>query len=163
MDHMLDFAASTKVAQIAALWEAGWHDAHSDIVPAHLTEIRTTKSFLDRTRQNLAATRVIHDGTDLFGFCMVAQDELYQLYVAPQARGIGVARILIRDAERRIIAAGHSTAWLACAVGNTRAARFYEKSGWRNAGLKVVELDTSADAFPLEVWRFEKRLNKGGE
>ncbi len=51
-------------------------------------------------------------------------------------------------------------AWLACAVGNTRAARFYEKSGWRNAGTFVMMTDTSNGPFPVDQWRFEKRLTR---
>jgi hypothetical protein len=43
-------------------------------------------------------------------------------------------------------------------VGNHRAARFYEKSGWRLAGTVVDPAETSSGPFPLEVWRYEKRL-----
>lgn len=53
------------------------------------------------------------------------------------------AAALIGDAEARLAERGVETAWLACAIGNHRAARFYEKS---------------AGIFPLEVWRYEKRL-----
>jgi hypothetical protein len=54
-------------------------------------------------------------------------------------------------------ARGVETAWLACAVGNHRAARFYEKSGRRLAGT-VVDPATPSGPFPPEVWRYEKRL-----
>jgi RimJ/RimL family protein N-acetyltransferase len=46
---------------------------------------------------------------------------------------------------------GVQTAWLSCAIGNDRAARFYEKSGWRRAGTFVSRLDTIK--FDLEVWQ----------
>jgi RimJ/RimL family protein N-acetyltransferase len=49
--------------------------------------------------------------------------------------------------------------WLACAIGNERAARFYEKSGWRRTGTMVSQLETPNGIFPLEVWRYEKRLS----
>ena len=64
-----------------------------------------------------------------------------------------------QKAEDQIKAAGHNAAWLACAVGNTRASRFYEKSGWANKGLKVVDLDTSDGPFAMEIWRFAKPLS----
>jgi hypothetical protein len=54
--------------------------------------------------------------------------------------------------------AGVWVAWLACAIGNERAARFYEKRGWRRAGNMINELETADGIFPLEVWRYEKRL-----
>ncbi|MGH7718503.1 MAG: hypothetical protein ACREON_06640, partial [Gemmatimonadaceae bacterium] len=41
---------------------------------------------------------------------------------------------------------------------NERAARFYEKCGWRRVGVVVHHPDTSSGTFPLEVWRYEKRL-----
>ena len=64
------------------------------------------------------------------------------------------------DAEARLAAAGVVTAWLACAIGNDRAARFYEKSGWRRVGVVVEPAETSAGPYPMEVWRYEK-LVKG--
>jgi hypothetical protein len=47
---------------------------------------------------------------------------------------------------------------LACAIGNEQAARFYEKCGWHRAGTMINNLDTTEGVFPLEVWRYEKRL-----
>ena len=85
-------------------------------------------------------------------------DELYQFYVAAPARGTGVAAALMHDAEQRLVERGVSTAWLACAIGNARAARFYEKCGWRLAATVTSPLDTPAGIFPLDVWRYEKRL-----
>ena len=62
------------------------------------------------------------------------------------------------DAEAQLAARGIAKPWLACAVGNVRAARFYEKSGWRRAAVVTVESETSDGPFPLEVWRYEKEL-----
>ena len=55
-------------------------------------------------------------------------------------------------------ARGVGTAWLACASGNERAARFYEQRGGHRAGTMVNRLDTSDGEFPLDVWRYEKSL-----
>jgi len=159
MDYTLEFPTEGQARQICAIWESGWHEAHAEIVPTRLRELRTAKSFFDRTIENLSSTRIASDGSNVLGFCMVKENELYQMYVSPLARGSGVAQALIEDAENRINAAGHNTAWLACALGNERAGRFYEKSGWTNAGRQVVDLDTSEGAFSMEVWRFEKQLN----
>jgi ribosomal protein S18 acetylase RimI-like enzyme len=64
------------------------------------------------------------------------------------------------DAEARLAKHGVETAWLACAIGNDRAARFYEKSGWRLASTEVNLAETSSGPFPVEVWRYEKRLKR---
>ena len=92
------------------------------------------------------------------GFCIVKGDELYQLFVSAQSRGSGVAAALIADAEARLFESGVETAWLACAIGNERAARFYEKCGWHRAGTMVNQLETANGIFLLEVWRYEKAL-----
>ena len=76
----------------------------------------------------------------------------------PHARGEGVAAALIDDAEARLAQAGVRTAWLACAIGNERAARFYEKRGWQRAGTMMDPLDAQEGISPLEVWRYEKNL-----
>ena len=162
MDFILEFPTKEQARQICTIWEAGWHEAHADIVPPELRGLRTAKSFSERTLRNLACTRVARAGANVLGFCMIKENELFQMYVSRQARGSGVAQALIQDAVSRISAAGHKTAWLACAIGNERAARFYERSGWTNAGQQVVDLDTSKGAFALEVWRFEKHLSTSG-
>jgi len=53
--------------------------------------------------------------------------------------------------------AGVETAWLACAIGNERAARFYEKHAWRRVGTVMHQPDDSG-GIEFEVWRYEKRL-----
>ena len=54
--------------------------------------------------------------------------------------------------------AGVRVAWLSCAIGNERAARFYEKRGWRRVGTVVEGLTLATGPFELEVWRYEKSL-----
>jgi len=89
---------------------------------------------------------------------MLKDDELHQLFVAAAARGTGAAAILIGDAEGQLSDKGVATAWLACAIGNERAARFYEKSGWRRAGNFVSRLELPDGTLLMEVWRYEKDL-----
>jgi GNAT superfamily N-acetyltransferase len=90
--------------------------------------------------------------------CLIQEDELNQLYVAARVRGLGVAARLLADGEEQLRGKGVKTAWLACAIGNERAARFYEKHGWRRAGNVVIHLEIPGGMFPLEVWRYEKDL-----
>jgi ribosomal protein S18 acetylase RimI-like enzyme len=152
-------ADPAQIAHLAQLWHDAWQDAHADILPAELARIRTVDNFRERLEAVLPHVRVaLVDGAPV-GFCIVEGDELYQLFVAAQARGSGVAAALIDDAEASMAAAGIATAWLACAIGNQRAARFYEKRGWCRAGNMVSRLPIPGGVFELEVWRFEKRLS----
>ena len=148
----------TEIPQLAKLWHDSWHDAHDGLVPAELCRIRTLESFSERIVHRLHDLRTSGPFGAPDGLCIVDGDELDQIFVAQRARGTGVAARLMADAEMRMIASGVETAWLACAVGNMRAARFYEKSGWHRAATQTVELKGAGGGFPLEVWRYEKRL-----
>jgi GNAT superfamily N-acetyltransferase len=153
-------ADSAELDQLTHIWYDGWRDAHLLVVPAELAEVRTWDSFRERLQAALSTVRVVGPVGAPVGFSMIKGDELYQLFVAAPSRGAGVAGALIDDAEAQLAARGVETAWLACAIGNDRAARFYEKRGWRRAGTFVSHLDTPRGIFPLEVWRYEKRLTR---
>lgn len=150
-------ARTDEIDALARLWFDGWQDAHATVVPLALARARTYESFAARLKAALGDVRVAGPGAPL-GFHWVKDDELYQFYVVAEARGRGVAQALIADAEERMTRRGVATAWLACAIGNERAARFYEKCGWRRAGNVVSRLDTVDGPFDLEMWRYEKSL-----
>ena len=150
-------ADESDVEALANLWHSGWQDTHAAILPRELAQYRTLDSFRDRMRARLADVRIAVAAEPL-GFSMLKDDELYQFYVSAAARGTGVAAELLRDAEEQLRVRGHKTAWLACAIGNDRAAKFYAKHGWRQVGRETLELPVPDGIFPLEVWRYEKTL-----
>jgi ribosomal protein S18 acetylase RimI-like enzyme len=155
-------AQRSEIDHLARLWYGGWHESHARVVPAELTRLRTVENFRDRLEAALEDVRVVGPSGAPLGFSIVKEDELYQLFVSAAARGSGVAAALIADAEARIADRGVETAWLSCAIGNDRAARFYEKSGWRRVGTMINQAETASGPFPLEVWRYEKTLRRPG-
>ena len=155
-------AEGTEIPQLARIWYDGWQDAHAEILPDELKQDRTLESFAERFEHLLPDTRACGPVGAPLGFCILKDDELYQLYVSSEARGKGVAAALMRDAEERLAESGVSTAWLACAIGNERAARFYEKSGWRRIGKMTNHLALATGPFELEVWRYEKNIGQAG-
>jgi ribosomal protein S18 acetylase RimI-like enzyme len=153
-------AGTAEIDHLARLWHEVWHESHAPLMPPELTRLRTLESFRERLQAALPDIQVAGPVGAPVGFCVLNGDELYQLFVSRQARGSGLAAALIADAEARLGERGVETAWLACAVGNNRAARFYEKCGWRLAGTFLNPAETSSGPFALEVWRYEKRLTR---
>ena len=151
-------AVPNDIEGLANIWHDGWHEAHAAHVPAELTKLRTLESFADRLSKMLDRTTVCEVSGKPIGFCTLNGDELMQLFVDQKDRGTGAADMLLKDGERRLAAAGFETAWLACVIGNTHAERFYLRSGWELAGRMTYQGETQAGAFPIEVWRLEKRL-----
>jgi ribosomal protein S18 acetylase RimI-like enzyme len=153
-------ARTSEISQLAKIWYDGWQDAHARLLPAELARLRTLPSFQERLVSSLDQVRVVGPIDAPVGFCMTRGAELHQLYVSSLARGSGLAAALIVDAETRLSECGVSTAWLACAIGNERAARFYEKRGWIRTGTVIEHLDVGNGTFPLKVWHYEKSLKE---
>ena len=151
-------ALAGEIDELARIWYDAWQDGHRAVVPPELARVRTLDSFRERLRPAIATVRVAGPPGTPSGFCMIKGEELYQLFVTRDARGTGVAAALLADGEARLAASGVTTAWLACAIGNERAARFYEKSGWLRTGIITSRLDTIEGTFLLDVWRYEKTL-----
>jgi GNAT superfamily N-acetyltransferase len=133
-----DFTIRPGTAQdasaVAQIWHLGWRDGHLGLVPPELAEARTDESFAERAARRVGDTTVaVVDGA-VAGFVMVVGDEVEQVYVGSAYRGTGVADALLDEAEGQVLAAGHSTAWLAVVEGNARARAFYERKGWSDAG-----------------------------
>ncbi|MGB6356035.1 MAG: GNAT family N-acetyltransferase [Steroidobacteraceae bacterium] len=151
-------AESSEIAQLAKIWFDGWQDAHARIVPPELARLRTLKSFEERLQAAALGVRVVGAVGAPVGFYYLKASELYQLYVSSNARGSGVAAVLMADAETRLGESGVHTAWLACAIGNDRAAKFYERCGWLRTGTVTDDVEVPGGTFALEVWRYEKSL-----
>ena len=147
-----------EVPQLARVWYDAWRDAHLTTLPEQLIRVRTLESFRERLARDLSPVRVVGPIGAPVGLCTIKDDELYQLFVAAAARGSGAAAALLADGEQRLRSSGVKTAWLSCAIGNDRAARFYEKMGWSRVGNMVADLETTEGPFRLESWRYEKTL-----
>jgi len=151
-------ACPADVPALSRVWFEGWHRAHHDTLPEELRQYRTEASFAARLTAELHGIRVIDCEGQASGFAILHGNELYQFYIALTLIGSGAAGVLMADAEAELRARGHAMAILNCAQGNDRAARFYEKSGWRKTGVADIEVDAGGRPFPIRALRFEKRL-----
>ncbi len=152
-------AEAHELDHLAQLWHEGWHDAHGSLVPPGWARARSLSSFRERLAA-LPETRVVGPAGSPLGFFMLRGEELWQFYVARAARGTGAATALMAHAEAELVRRGVATAWLDCAAGNDRAARFYEKCGWVRARTRVSRLETPEGVFEIEVWIYEKAVRK---
>jgi GNAT superfamily N-acetyltransferase len=143
---------------VAAIWYAGWRDGHLGHVPEELVAVRTEESFWTRAAQRVADTTVAVVGDAIAGFVMVVGDEVEQVYVSRDHRGSGVAGTLLSEAERQVKAGGHSEAWLAVAIGNERARRFYERNGWTNGGAFDYPASVGSGTLPVPCHRYVKQV-----
>jgi GNAT superfamily N-acetyltransferase len=151
-------AQLSEIGQLARIWFDGWQDAHARILPAELAQLRTLQSFEERLRAAPTGVRVATLVGAPVGFYFLKGAELYQFYVSSNARGSGIAAVLMADAEAHLRERDVRIAWLACAIGNDRAARFYEKCGWLRTGTVTDPVEVPGGTFALEVWRYEKSL-----
>jgi ribosomal protein S18 acetylase RimI-like enzyme len=149
-------AETADAAAVASIWHSGWRDGHLGHVPEELVAVRTKESFQTRAADRIGDTTVALAGREIAGFVMVVGDEVEQVYVSSDHRGSGVARILLVEAERQVMANGHSRAWLAVATGNLRARRFYERSGWTDAGPFDYPAATEVGPIPVPCHRYVK-------
>jgi GNAT superfamily N-acetyltransferase len=143
---------------IARVWHQGWSDGHSGNVPDALVQYRRLENFQELVGARIGFTTVATTaGDDVIGFVTVIDDEVEQIYVAAEARGGGVATVLLEHAES-VIAKAYDRAWLAVVSGNGRARRFYEKQGWVDSGSLDYHAETRDGRLLVPCRRHERSL-----
>jgi ribosomal protein S18 acetylase RimI-like enzyme len=148
-------ATPNDVAEAARIWHIGWNDGHLGHVPPELVRYRTEAQFVSRARERVESMWVAESQGQIVGFVVVKDDEVEQLFVDREARGTGVAGMLLRKGEAEIRNAGHRRAWLAVVAGNQRARSFYSRLGWRDSGPITYLAETEAGAFEVPSHRYE--------
>jgi putative acetyltransferase len=113
-------------AALAEIWFGGWLSVgleHPVVTKAELAE-RLRRELAERWELTVAEA----DGR-LLGFLAIVQSEqrLDQLFVAPEAQGRGIGRLLFEVAKQRM----PDGFWLSTQPANARARGFYERSGMR--------------------------------
>ena len=151
-------AGPEDMEMLGTLWHAGWHDAHARIVAPDLVAMRRLEVFSRRLTEVGDRMRIAGPVGQPLGLCIIEDDMIDQLFVAPEARGTGLAAALLHDGEDRLRDNGVSRALLDCAAQNHRAARFYAREGWHSLGLQMVAAVAVEQPVQIEVIRFEKHL-----
>jgi GNAT superfamily N-acetyltransferase len=138
-------AEDSEVAEVAQVWQKGWHDAHVGHVPEALLAARTEEYFAETADALIGSTLVAVDDEApevLLGVVLVDGDELFQLAVAAEASGRGVGQALVTAAEE-LIAKNHD-----------RAVRLSRRGG-------ADERRTYAETAQMKLRRFHLRRLEG--
>ncbi|MFH8251010.1 GNAT family acetyltransferase [Microbacterium sp. B2969] len=129
--------APAQTEAVVALWHAAgltrpWNDPHRDIERKLAVQ---PELFL-----------VAVDGDEVVGSVMAGYDGhrgwLYYLAAAPERRGEGIARLLVAEAESRLLAMGCPKVQLMVRPDNEGARGFYDAIGYE----------------PFDTWATGKRL-----
>ena len=118
-------------------------------IDQHLSEAAFTRYLADPQRELFIAEQdaaplgyamLVHaEPTDpdvLAALTSLPSSELSKLYVLPDAHGGGIATSLVERCVSSARERGAASVWLGVNQLNTRANRFYEKSGFERVGVK---------------------------
>lgn len=153
---MSRFALISDVSDIAALYHSVWHETHAQFMPDEERALRTLAFFEKRMRTLLPATLVEEQDGRIVAFSSWKGSLLGQIYVASSHRGTGVALRLLAATEHAMASEGVHEAQLHCVVGNGRARRFYERTGWRHDGEILEEMAGATGQNGVPFWRLVK-------
>jgi ribosomal protein S18 acetylase RimI-like enzyme len=128
-------AEQTDRPRLAAVQAASWKDTYREVLPAdYLAD--ELDADLDRHWQSIDLTEddvvLVAEEGEVIGFIAVwVRPDPYidNLHVRPGLRSKGVGARLMAAAAERLMAAGHTAAYLWVVAGNDRAIDFYERLG----------------------------------
>lgn len=147
-------------AAVVRLWHDAWHDGHGSILPGHVVAERCLESFDRRLGPLEAGCLVAEANGRILGFAAIEGNEIDQLYVAAEARGMGLAQALLAATEADLARRGVRDAVIQCSAGNDRAYRFYTRAGWRDSGVRHAPIwtpDGRHETHPTHI--FVKQLS----
>ena len=121
-----DFLAAGAV--LSQAWQASHSFCTPDFLARHTPEERT-EYLKAETRQGKRVFTITND-SKVFGLVSLHGSEIGDLYVLPEAQGLGYGRLLLDFAVRQ--ASGTPTLWIL--ETNTAARRFYENAGFTFTG-----------------------------
>lgn len=118
------------------------------------------ESLQERLRAALPDVRVVGRPGSPAGFCIVKDNELDQLYVSAEARGSGVAAMLMKDAEARFCGQRNGSGLVGLCNRERAGRTILRKARLEKSGSDDHYPETPEGKLPLQVWRYEKALGR---
>lgn len=151
-----------EVRVVARLYHDTWHESQARFQDARIAAYRNLDFFLRRAGREIGASLAAWDEGRCVGYAAWNGDVLERLFVASDARGLGIGRLLLAASEEAMSAAGIDEAMLNCLVGNDGARRFYERHGWKYAGTRVLPARWAHGTVDVQAWKLAKKIKMGG-
>lgn len=168
MSLVLRLAESRDALSVARVHVRSWQAAYRGLLPEeYLTEMRAeerAKKYDLGNRDPFKPQTIVAVERDVVcGFATISAPcgesssvgDLCALYVDPEYWGGGIGRALIAAARERMFVAGNRNAMLWLLKGNVRAARFYERDGWRPDG---ASRDATVWGLTVQEIRYRREL-----
>ena len=131
-------------------------------IAAHLARTLSERHFREYLADPDVTVLVIDDGGRLRGYSLLVDRpsadpdvvaalgilpsvELSKCYVHPEHHGLGAAAELMHASLQAAAASGAAGIWLGVNSQNTRAIRFYQKSGFGSVGTKSFRLGKTVE------------------
>ena len=158
-DSIVRLATCSDIAAVADLYHRVWHETHASSMPEAERALRDELSFAARITALMPNVAVSRAAETLQGFAAWSGELLGQIFVDADYRGGTVAQELIEFAEHQMLVQGVTEGELHCMVGNTRARRFYERSGWTLRGTIDEMVTGSSGSEARAFWLMRKELS----
>jgi hypothetical protein len=151
---MIRRARASDVVEVATLYHSVWHETQASFMPRAEIAHRSLEFFIHRMTALFGATLV----TEKSGTIVAFSPWRGNLWASCSSQSD--APTLLTAAEIEMAKEGTVEAELHCVVGNERARRFYERTGWAPQG-KIMEW-VAGEHTQIEVpfWRMKKVLSK---
>jgi len=160
---MITIAATEpgQAREAARLYHDAWHESQAALQDPRIAAFRDETFFLRRVEKEIGSSLAAWDDSRCVGYAAWRSDVLERLFIAADARRLGIGRELLRASEEAMKATGVREASLNCLVGNHDARRFYERRGWLYAETRTLQGRWAHGSVDVEVWKLIKMLAKG--
>mgnify|MGYP001765198168 CR=1 FL=1 len=134
-------ALSADASRIAAVHDAAWAGAYRGIIPGRELErmiARRGPVWWKRALDRHTAVLVLEFGGEVVGYATVGPNrmrmlpfagEIYELYLKPEAQGLGLGRLLFAAARRELRRYGLASFAVRVLADNAGGRAFYERRG----------------------------------
>lgn len=163
MKKLIRPAALKDAAQIGFVHYTAWQETYVGLIDAAYLAERTVERSTKMAQQSWKDMCVAVLDGKIVGFCGYGASrdedvpdagEVQGIYLLREAQHLGLGRMLMGDALRRLKDAGYREAVLWVLKGNEQAIRFYEKAGFAPDGAEK----TAVLGTPVAELRYSRKL-----